>query len=249
VVDAAQDAELGAADAALFRRLVEKRLFPLADRLGWNVQPRETLEVQELRGVLLPFAAIQPGGERFRGPARQLGLEWLQRPERVEGSVAAPALRTAARFADRPLYERLEKSLATTRNRRDRVDLLGALASVREPGLRDRAYGLMLAKSAAGAPMDGRDMLTFLERGLQDRDNRSFAFDYVRAHWDGIDAKLPHEVEGRLMREMNELCTAADRDAFKAFFATKAAAIQGGPRSYAQALEAIQICVASMKHG
>ena len=51
------------------------------------------------------------------------------------------------------------------------------------------------------------------------------------------------------MREMSGLCTAHDRDAFREFWSAKAEAVQGGPRSYAQALEAIDICVASMKHG
>src|SRR5439155_5943185 len=105
--------------------------------------------------------------------------------------------------------KRLEAALATTRDRRDRVDLLGALSAVRDPALREHTYGLMVAER--GDAMSGRDILTFLEKALDDRYNRSFAFDFVRAHWDVIDKRLPHEIEGRLMREMNELCTARDR--------------------------------------
>ena len=59
--------------------------------------------------------------------------------------------------------------------------------------------------------------------------------------------KLPHETSALLMRDMKGLCTAADRDAFKDFFGERAKQFQGGPRTYEQTLEAIGICVASMK--
>jgi hypothetical protein len=247
VVETAQQADLAPAEQALYRRIIERRIFALADRVGWNPQAGETLDVQDLRGVLMSFAAMQPGGERFRTQARALGLKWLEKPELVDGSIAASSLRTTARFADAALYERLEAALATTTDRRDRVDLLGALSAVESPPLRDRALGLMLARRDGADVMSGRDILTFLEKALDDVHNRSDAFAYVRANWAAIDAKLPHEVEGRLMREMKGLCTARDRDAFKAFFGPRAPKIQGGPRSYAQALEAMDICVASLK--
>ena len=105
----------------------------------------------------------------------------------------------------------------------------------------------MLGKGEGGDAMNGRDILTFLEKGLDDRHNRSFAFANLRANWAAIDGKLPHEIEGRLMREMEGLCTAKDRDAFRDFFAERSKTIQGGPRSYAQSLETMDICVASMK--
>ena len=249
VVEEAEDADLAGDDAALRSRLVAQRVIPLAERLGWLPRDGENLEVQEFREALMPFAVRQPEGERLRAPARKLAMQWLERPDSLPGSAVAAVLRAAASFADRPTFDALVAALPRVRDQRDRVDLLGALATVRDPALRDASFKLLLARGEGGDVMNGRDANTYLEKALDDYHNRSAAFDFVRAHWPALDAKLPHEIEGRLMREMNGLCTAHDRDAFRQFWSGKADAIQGGPRSYAQALEGISICVASMKRG
>ena len=249
IVEAAQEADLRGDDAALFKRVVSERVLPLAGRLGWTPKDGETIEVQELRGVLLAFAAEQEGADRLRAEARELGLKWVADPNAVDGSIASSVLRTTARFADRATWKQLTAALAKTRDRRDRVDLLGALGAVRDPKLRDETLALLVAKGDGGDAMSGRDVLSFLEKAFDDRVNRGATFDFLRAHWNVLDKKLPHEIEGRLMKEMSDLCTARDRDAFKAFWKPKADAIMGGPRAYAQSLESIEICVASLRGG
>jgi len=249
ILEAALDADLADAERETWRKAIEKRVFPLADQIGWSPRADESLDAEDLRGFLMPFAASQPGGERFRDGARKLGLAWLEKPDSVPGSIATTALHTTARFADATLYQRLEDALAKTSDRRDRVDLLGALSAVGQPALRERAYALALAQRGGADPMSGRDLLTFLEKGVEDRYSRTYAFAFVRSHWDAIAAKLPPESESRLMKEMDGLCTAADRDAFKAFFGPKAPQFEGGPRAYRQASEAMDICVASLKRG
>jgi alanyl aminopeptidase len=249
ILVAAQDADLSSADHAVWRAAIEKRMFPLADQVGWTPRENESLDAEDLRTFMMPFAASQAGGERFRASVRKLGVTWLEKPDSVPGSIATAALRTTGRFADAALYQRLEDALAKTSDRRDRVDLLGALSAVQEPTLRDRAYGLTLAQRGGADAMSGRDVMTFLEKGLDDWYNRAYAFAFLRSHWDAIAAKLPPESEWRLMREMDGLCTAADRDAFKAFFRPRAPHFEGGPRAYQQAAEAMDICVASLKHG
>ena len=247
IVKEAEDADLAGDDAALRARLVSQRVVPLADRLGWLPREGEHLEVQDLREDLLPFAARQEAGEHLRPQARALALQWLERPDSLPGSAVRAVLQAGGAFADRATFDKLVAALPKVRDNRDRVDLLGALAVVRDPGLREESFKLMLARHDGADAMSGRDANTYLEKVLDDYDNRSAAFDFVRAQWPALDAKLPREIEGRLMREMNGLCTAHDRDAFRQFWSGKADSIQGGPRSYAQALEAIEICVASMK--
>ena len=227
------------------RGILAKRVQPLARELGWRGKGGDRDDVVDLRVTLLPFAAEREGGAALGSQARNLALAWLRDRNAIPATMVGPVLDTALRFADRGTYEKLEALALTTRIDLERRPLHSALGKVRDPRLRARALSHTLLKKDGADVMNGREVLLFLEDALHDEANRLPAFDFVRANFDALAAKMPLHTPGQLTRALKELCTPQDRDAFVEFFKPRAAQFEGGVRHYDEALETIDLCIAA----
>jgi alanyl aminopeptidase len=193
-----------------------------------------------LRVALLPFAAEREEGAALRADARRLALAWAADRNAVAANMVKPVLETAARFADAPTYDKLEARLAAAQDLRERTYLLSALARVRDPALRSRALQL-----STGEAMRPRDALTFLDDAMEDMANRRAALDFVHAHYEPLEKKLPHHTMAFLISRAGALCTREDRDEFVATFKDRAPRYEGGALRYRQGLETLDLCVAA----
>jgi hypothetical protein len=109
--------------------------------------------------------------------------------------------------------------------------------------LRDKTLALTLEKD-----LSGRDARDLLEDALDDEFNRRAAFDFLRANYDALEAKLPEYTMARLMEPLGDLCTRDERELFFNFFKDHARKSPGGPRSFRQSLERIDLCIAARDH-
>jgi hypothetical protein len=242
LVEAQRDAWLTPALARAKHELVEKKIVPMATGLGWAERPGDSDETKVLRADLLVFAAERQEGAALRAEARRLALAWADDRNAVAANMVSPVLVTAARFADAATYEKLEARLAAAQDLRERSYLLAALARVRDPALRERA--LQLSTREAMRP---RDALTFLDDAMEDQANRRATLDFVRAHYEPIEKKLPQHAIAYLITRAGRLCTREDRDEFVATFKDSASKYEGGALRYKQGLETLDLCVAA--HG
>lgn len=230
-----QGAELAPAAARARDDLIARQLVPMARSLGWVERAGEGYEVAQLRAVVMPVAA--QGDTELRDEARLQASRWLEDRASIGATVAPAVLETAARFADAATYGRLEAAMLASANDTERTLLLNALGAVRDPALRDRYLALTGRLDASGT-------YTLLHAGLSDARNRRATFEYIRAHYDPLVAKMAQNTLPRLLTPMGGLCTPGDRDAYAAFFRTRAPASVGGGLRFAQVLEAIDICIA-----
>src|SRR5260221_665358 len=209
---------------------------------NYYVPPHALAPPPQPRATVLPFAADR-GDAALRTEARELALAWLANRDAVPATMIRPVLNTAARFADAALYDRLREQTIKTADLRERAYLIYALAKTREPGLRDRTLAFTLDKE-----LSGRDARDLLEDALDDQTNRRPAFDFMRANYDALVAKLPEHTMARLMEPMGDFCTREERDAFVSFFKDRAPAILGGPRHYRQAPQRIDLRIPARHH-
>jgi len=235
-----RDEWLDARQSRLKRELAERRIEPLARKLGWRASAGDSVSMSTLRAALLPFAAERERGTANRAAARELAMQWLADRESVPANLAAPVLDTAGRFADEAIYAKLQAAAIASHDRRERNNLLHALAKARDPKLRERALSLSLDQG-----LSATDALNLLEDALRDDANRWAAFEFVRAHFDALVAKLPQDKPGALQTPMGRFCTKKEREAFVDFFQGRAARFLGGQRRYDQALESIELCIAA----
>jgi hypothetical protein len=234
-----RDAWLKPAETVAKSVIVEQRLLPLARELGWQERAGDSDDVRDLRARLLPFAA-EAGDPALRAEARELALAWIANRDAVPATMTRAVLDTAGRFADAELYGRLHALATTTPDLRERYYLLAALAKLRDTALRDKTLALALDKD-----LSGRDARDLVEDALEDEVNRRPAFDFVRANYDALVAKLPEYSMTRLMEPLGELCTREERELFFGFFKDRARKVLGGQRQYRQALERIDLCLAA----
>jgi len=220
--------------------VVQNDVVPLATRVGWVPPADDGEELRELRQALLPLAARYEKRDTLRMHARELALRWIARRDSVDAMMVEPVLAVASRDADAPMYERLQAALFAARDRHDRRELLTGLAHVRDPALRGRMLSLALDER-----VDGREALELVEDALQDDDNRAAAFDFVRARFDALVARLPPETAGELATPLGDLCTPQARATFVDFFHDRSPRFLGGPKRYAEALESIDLCIAA----
>ena len=96
--------------------------------------------------------------------------------------------------------------------------------------------------------MNGRDADDLLYNALADDANRRAGFDFLRANYDALAAKLPQSALAWLLAPLGELCMREEREVFAGFFKERAKGLYGGPRHYQQSLERIDLCIAARNH-
>jgi len=234
-----RDAWLSPSETLVKSTIFGQRLLPLARELGWNERKGDSDDVRELRATLLPYAA-EMGDAPLQAEARELALAWAAKREAVPATMTRAVLDTAGRFADAEVHGKLRGLATSTLDLRERYYLLSALAKVRESALRDKTLALTLEKD-----LSGRDARDLLEDALDDEFNRRAAFDFLRANYDALEAKLPEYTMARLMEPLGDLCTRDERELFFNFFKDRARKSPGGPRSFRQSLERIDLCIAA----
>jgi alanyl aminopeptidase len=234
-----RDPWLSPVETVVKSTIVAQRLLPLARELGWQERASDSDDLRDLRATLLPYAA-ETGDAPLRAQARELALAWIANRDAVPATMTRAVLDTAARFADAGLYEQLQGLATSTLDLRERYYLLSALAKVRDAALRERTVALVLEKE-----LTARDARDLVDDALEDEVNRRPAFDFLRANYDALVAKLPEHSMAWLMRPLGELCTREERELFFDFFKERARKVLGGPRQYRQALERIDLCIAA----
>jgi len=238
-----RDAWLTEPEAAAKREVIARRVQPLAATLGWQEAATDSDEVRELRARLLPYAAETEEDGKLRAQARTLAVAWLANREAVPASLTSAVLDTAARFSDADTYGKLESAARASVDLRERHYLVAALAKTRDDKLRARALGLALRDD-----MNGRDADDLLFNALEDDANRRAGFDFLRANYDAIAAKLPQTSLAWLLSPLGDLCTREERELFAGFFKDRVKSLYGGPRHYQQSLERIDLCIAARNH-
>ena len=231
------------ADAQRLQRILTRQIIPLARKMGWLEKSGENDRVKSLRNVLLPLAAEQAGDFALRKEAAALSLRWIKRRDDIPADIADAVLNIAGKFSDAAMFDALEREAFAASDHNDRSRLLKALASVRDPALRERAYALAL-----DSRLNGRDVFALLVNAMEDDRNRTRAFAYLRENYDAVAARLPNSsmvTPASLMRVLGRSCTEAERYAFIEFFKERNAKYVGGPLIYTQALERIDLCIAA----
>ena len=243
LLDELRDPWLTESEAGAKREVIAQRVRPLAATLGWEEAPADSDDLRELRARLLPYAAKTEEDGKLRAQPGTLALAWLANREAVSATMTSAVLDTAARFADAETYAKLEGAALAAADLRERHYLLAALAKTRDEKLRSRAFGLMLRND-----VNGRDADDLLYNALADDANRRAGFDFLRANYDALAAKLPQSSLAWLLAPLGELCTREERKLFADFFVERAKGLYGGPRHYQQSLERIDLCIAARNH-
>jgi alanyl aminopeptidase len=227
---------------------IDRHFGQRAQRMGWQEQAGESDAEKKLRAELLPLVAEVGGDPVLLLKARGLALEWLAQAGKPGkpgaqselGGMLGQILKAAAYGGDQMVFDAFIAAAAKTHSNSDRDEILGALGAVADPALREQAFGLVLSPR-----FDARESVEVFSTASERPDNGPAAQQFIRAHYAAIVARLPDNYGASLARLGHGLCTKPERDAFQGFFSARVLKIPGGARNMAQALEDIDICVAT----
>jgi len=76
---------------------------------------------------------------------------------------------------------------------------------------------------------------------------RRLPFEFVKAHFEDLVAKLPKDAGARLSAMAGGLCSEAERSEAETFFTGRSTKYTGGPRNLKQTIEHINQCAAFEK--
>ena len=223
-----------------YARFVSKMYGARARELGFVARPGESEDTQLLRVRLVPFVAEEGNEPELVAEARRLTLRWLDDHASVAADISGGVLEVAAEHGDRDLFDRLHAAAKKEKDRRDIQRLLRALGAFRDPALAREALALFLSKE-----FNSREAYDILFSATRHDENRQLVWDFLESNYEAVVERLPREITGFLPFLGASFCDASHRAAVATFFEERAAKLPGGTRTLAQALEAIDLCIAS----
>jgi alanyl aminopeptidase len=225
---------------ANYARFVSKTFGARARSLGFVAQSGESEDTKLLRTELVRFVAEEGNEPELQAEAKRLALRWLDDRSAVPADMAGAVLEAAATHGDRALFDRFREAAKAEKSRRDELRLLNALGSFEDPALVREALDFFLSPA-----IDSREAYEMLFPIGRTETGRQIMWDFVKAHYDAVVARMPREISGFLPLVGASFCDPEHRRDVAEFFQERASKLPGGPRNLAQALEGIDLCVAS----
>ena len=148
-------------------------------------------------------------------------------------------LESAARHGDRALFDAYRTGVKAAKERRDRVRLFRGLGAFGDPALAKDAMAFALS-----GEFDSREADAILFAALGVPAGREAAWQFMKANYDAIVARMPREATGFMPYFAEGFCDAPHRQEVAEFFAGRAEKLPGGPRNLAQVLEGMELCIA-----
>ncbi|HKD18066.1 MAG TPA: ERAP1-like C-terminal domain-containing protein [Thermoanaerobaculia bacterium] len=225
---------------ANYARFISKMFGPRARSLGFLAKSGDSEDTKLLRTELVRFVAEEGNEPELQAEAKRLALRWLDDRSAVPADMAGAVLEAAAIHGDRALFERFRDAAKAEKSRRDELRLLNALGNFEDPALVREALDFFLSPA-----IESREAFQMLFPIGRTEAGRQILWDFVRAHYDAVVERLPREVSGFLPLVGGSFCDPEHRREVADFFQERASKLPGGPRNLAQALEGIDLCIAS----
>ncbi|MCG8556105.1 MAG: M1 family metallopeptidase [Proteobacteria bacterium] len=221
-----------------YARFVRRMFGRRARSLGWTPGRDDDEDMRLLRGTVLSLVTDQGRDRKLARGATALAGAWLKDRRALDPNLVGTALGAAARFGDEALWTRLYEAAKAEKDRRHRRQLLGALSSFREPELVSKSLQLLLADE-----FDPRESMGLLFGALRDEKTRHMAYRFVKENYDHLLEKLPKRHASSLIRTASAQCKQDLRAEIEALFKPKMQQLPGGPRTYAKAMEQLDLCI------
>ncbi|MBA2544725.1 MAG: M1 family metallopeptidase, partial [Deltaproteobacteria bacterium] len=223
-------------------RFVRKLFGARAKKLGWSSPKDEPDDTRLMRSTMLSWVAHTGEDPQIIAAAKKLADKWLVDKKAIDPDLVGLVLGIAARFGDRAFFDKLHAAAKVEKERKERGQLIGAMGDFRDPEIVKTAMAIALTDE-----FPSYESISLVWSALNE-DTRELAYDFIKKNHDALIAKLPRDYS--LHSVAGSFCDEAHRADAEAFFKDKVAKTPGGPRSFAQTLERVDLCIARKKaHG
>jgi hypothetical protein len=212
---------------------------PRARALGWNARPGDSLDVRELRRVLLPDVALGGDDAILQTAALRLARSWLQDRRGPDEDAVDHVLEVSAARGDGALFEAMTAGARTARALNDRTRIIDALAWFETPELAARARGLL-----DDPQFELRDTARMLSEQVARSETRPEAWPYLREHAATLVPRMRDDEAQRMLSSIGWACHPQLAEQARSSLGPLMEKLDGGPFALQQALDRILRCVA-----
>ncbi|GAB4199554.1 MAG: M1 family metallopeptidase [Wenzhouxiangellaceae bacterium] len=188
------------------------------------------IEDQGLRQQLLAQAAdytgYQPAHNHSSSEAPNLGLMDI-------------ALQVAVQEWGLDFTRHLAAQLATNRDPAFRNRAISGLSAARDPGASELVLDLIL-----NPELRNNEIAPLLRQQIKMPWTRSRGWDWLVEHFAAVRQRIPVRTQGRLAGVGSDFCSPAEREMLDNYFSPRIHELTGGPRTLANTLERIDLCIA-----
>ncbi|MGH9560277.1 MAG: M1 family metallopeptidase [Terracidiphilus sp.] len=190
----------------------------------------------ELRAHLLSLLGSQGEDPQVLDQARSIAAKSLADPASVDPTLAEAALSVAAEKGNVALFDKLQHLYETSNDPEIRVQALHELVQFTNPDLLQRAL-----EYAVSGKVRNQDAAVELAIGLEIPENRDQTWNFIKTHWDAVQAQFTTDLGAYLVAASGSFCSAEARNDVENFFA--AHAVPASSASLRHAIEHIDGCI------
>ena len=198
--------------------------------------PGDSPDKRELRAHLLALLVDHGNDADVSAQARQIADRYLDDPASVDPTLGQAALEVSAENGDAALFDRLQKVYETSTDPELQETALRLLVQFDNPALLERAL-----EYSVSSKVRNQDAAIQLAIGLQIPENRDATWNFVKTHWDQVQADLTTEMGSILVSYSGSFCTTEAHDDVKNFFTSHP--VPASDVALKHALENIDGCV------
>ena len=232
---------------AWMRALYGKQLTRLGTRAGTG-KNADKGEDGLLRRQVLGFLAAPVADAKVRSALAKMGSELIgYHKDNALHLDAAPAdltdlaLSVAAEEHGKAFVDATQKLLFVTDDPGIRRQMLGGLAAIQTPALAEHVRALTLDPH-----LRTNEVLRILALQVRRPPLRAAAWNWFKANYDAVTARLSINDQGRMPVLVASLCNAELLQDAETFLASHVTSLQGAPRKLIQSSEAARHCIAKV---
>ncbi|HEV2486653.1 MAG TPA: M1 family metallopeptidase [Terracidiphilus sp.] len=198
--------------------------------------PGDTPNTRAMRALLFSVLGYYGKDPAVLAQAAEITERYLADPASVDPTLGQTALMIAARNGDAALYDKLQKVYETSTNPDLQDSALRLLAEFEDSALVQRSLDY-----ATSSKVRNQDAAIQFSISLQIAANRNQAWDYIKTHWDKVQAQLTTDMGSYLVGATGGFCSADARDDVQSFFSTHK--VSSSDRTLKHAVERINGCI------
>jgi aminopeptidase N/puromycin-sensitive aminopeptidase len=223
------------ADREAYHAWIRSTFRPMMAKVNWTPAPGESDDTRGLRAELVNILGNLGEDPDTVRESTRLARQYLQDPNSVDATLASKVLEVAARFGDRALLDEYLGGLQRMTSPEQYYAIDRALSEFRGQESVERVLQL-----STSPQVRNQDAAHNIARVLGNPDNRSAAWQWIKAHWPEVEAKITMS-SGLGIVDSASFCDAGSRDDVERFFTEHK--VPSAERTLRQATERSNQCI------
>ncbi len=248
-----KDTLVSEAQRSNVKALINELYRPAFDALGLDattaLDKENPIQATQIRTPLVGLMAMQAEQLDVRAQLAKRGKAFLGmggdgkiNPTVIDAGLVETALSVAVQDSGTPVVDAIMTHLKTERSAVIRARMLTALTRSTDKAIAAQARALALAPE-----LRTNEVPIMLNGAVREAANAADGWAWFKANFEAIVKRTPPTNQGDLAGFGASICTKTEREEYAKFFAGRAKALTGGPRTLNQTLEQVDACMGLVK--